>query len=595
MSATSSEAQWPVFRRAARTVVVVDLVESVRLIEQNEEDTVRRWQAFVGEVVTKLLPPHGGRLVKSLGDGLMVEFEAVPPAIQCAIAMQAAIAASNAGRPNEQWMCLRVGAHVADVIFDERDIYGAGVNLVARLTTLAGPGEIVVSADVRDRLVPGLDAEVEDLGECHVKHLAHTVRAYRVGPVGERPVIADVQSIASQVPTIAVIPLTVRAPQGNDGFVGDIIADDIIAALSTASHWRVISRLSTAAFRDGGFAPADLHQHLQATYVLSGACHIVGSKVRISVELADVRTQTVVWADTIAGRVEDLTDPSGELTASIVQQVGAAIFSHELRRSRAKPMPTVESYTLLFASIALMHRLSYRDFERSRSMLEHLIERHPHAPAPKIWMAKWHVMKAAQGWSHDPAEEGRLAHVWAQRGLEAHPDHAAGLAIDGLICSYLLRDLDAAGERFEAAIASNPNESLAWLFSSARHAYEDRGDEALACAQKALGLSPLDPLRYFYLSFAANASLAAGNYAGAISFARESARANCTHSPTFRSMAIAQVLSGDVEAARESVRRLVAIEPSFSLQGFRARYAGARAKHAQTYFDALATAGAPEA
>src|SRR5205814_2755191 len=176
MSGTSSEAQWPMFRRAARTVVVVDLVESVRLIEQDEEDTVRRWQTFVGEVVTTLLPQHGGRLVKSLGDGLMVEFEAVPPAIQCALAMQQTIQQSNVGRPSDRWMCLRIGAHVADVIVDEHDIYGSGVNLAARLATLAGPGEIVVSADVRHHLTAGLDADTEDLGECYLKHLQAPVR-----------------------------------------------------------------------------------------------------------------------------------------------------------------------------------------------------------------------------------------------------------------------------------------------------------------------------------------------------------------------------------------------------------------------------------
>src|SRR6185369_10494691 len=144
----------------SRTVVVVDVVESVRLMEQHEDDTIRRWQSFVGEVVTQLLPPRGGRLVKSLGDGLMLEFESVPPAIQCALAMQQAIQPHNQGRPSEQWMCLRIGAHVADIVVDERDIYGSGVNLAARLATLAGPGEIVVSAEVRDGLVPGLDADV---------------------------------------------------------------------------------------------------------------------------------------------------------------------------------------------------------------------------------------------------------------------------------------------------------------------------------------------------------------------------------------------------------------------------------------------------
>ena len=155
MTANQSEAPWPALRRASRTVVVVDVVESVRLMEQDEDDTIRRWQSFVGEVVTRLLPQSGGRLVKSLGDGLMLEFESVPPAIQCALAMQQAIQPHNLGRTSEQWMCLRIGAHVAEVVVDERDIYGSGVNLAARLATLAEPGEVVVSTEVRDSLVPG--------------------------------------------------------------------------------------------------------------------------------------------------------------------------------------------------------------------------------------------------------------------------------------------------------------------------------------------------------------------------------------------------------------------------------------------------------
>ena len=178
MTATSFDAHWPVYRRAARTVVVVDVVESVRLMELDEEDFVRRWQAFVGEVKTKLLQAHGGRLVTSTGDGFLLEFEAVPPAIQCAIAMQTAIAQTNEGRAADRWMGLRVGAHVTDVFVDEHDIYGSGVNLAARLTTLAGPGEIVVSADVRDGVLPGVDGEVEDLGDFDLKGISKPVRAF---------------------------------------------------------------------------------------------------------------------------------------------------------------------------------------------------------------------------------------------------------------------------------------------------------------------------------------------------------------------------------------------------------------------------------
>ena len=175
-------------RSAVRTVVVVDMVESVRLIEQNEEDTVGRWQAFVAEVTAQLLPKQRGRLVKSLGDGLMLEFEDVPAAIGCCHLMHQAMQSLNQGHQKPQWMQLRIGVHVADVIVDELDLYGTGVNLAARLAGVAGPFETVVSAEARDRLTAGLDAEIEDLGDCYLKHFPHAVRAYRVDkPSGFSP------------------------------------------------------------------------------------------------------------------------------------------------------------------------------------------------------------------------------------------------------------------------------------------------------------------------------------------------------------------------------------------------------------------------
>ncbi len=594
MARNLTDADWPLYRRAARTVVVVDVVESVRLMEQDEEDTVQRWQVFVGDVVNRLVPRYASRLVKSLGDGLMLEFEAVLPAIECAIAMQTAMSKANQGRAADRCMRLRIGVHVADVIVDQHDIYGSGVNLAARLTTLAGPGENVVSADVRDRLTPDLDADVEDLGDCHVKHLSRPVRAYRVGAAGADPVIQHKNIAANELPVIAVIPLTVVSSETDAGFVGDIIADDIIAALSTSVNWRVISRLSSAALRDRGIEPSVLRSHLKATYVVSGTCRVASKRVSASVELSDIRTGTVVWAGTVTDKVSALMAPNGEFTSPIIEHVGAAIFGHELQRARTRPMPTLESYTLLFAAIALMHRLSIRDFERSREMLQHLVERHPHSPAPRIWMAKWHVMKVAQGWSAHRDEEAQLAQAWVRGGLEMQPDHSIGLAIDGLVSAYLFRDLDTAGNRYETALAANPNESLAWLFASARHAYEDRGEEAMASATMALSLSPLDPLRYFYLSFAANAAVAGGHYVEAIELARQSVKANCTHLPTVRAMTIAQALSGQVKEARVSARRMLAIEPNFSLRKFREQYPGADGKHARVYFDALEQSGVPE-
>ena len=423
MTATPIEAQWPVLRRAARTVVVVDVVESVRLIEQDEEGTVRRWQAFVGEVVTRLLPKYGGRLVKSLGDGLMVEFGAVPPAIQCAIDMQSTIAKANQGRATEQWLCLRVGAHAADVIVDDLDIYGSGVNLAARLTTLAGPGEIVVSADVRDLLAPGLDGDIEDLGECRVKHLQKPVRAYRVGAVGPKPIIGPPTGAAASLqPTIAVLPFDCLSAGAGVEVLGDVVADAVIAQLSTAAMTRVISRLSSSLLRGRRATPGEVRATLGATYVLNGSYHLAGSRVVVSAELADARSAEVIWAERITVPMLDPLQADSELVHRIHVGVHTAVMNCEMRRASTLPLPTLESCSLLIGAIALMHRASHTDFEPARLMLEHLIERAPRSPIPRAWLAKWYVLGVTRGWMDDSAVNAKQAIEQTRRALDVDPN-----------------------------------------------------------------------------------------------------------------------------------------------------------------------------
>jgi adenylate cyclase len=231
---------------------------------------------------------------------------------------------------------------------------------------------------------------------------------------------------------------------------------------------------------------------------------------------------------------------------------------------------------------------------RDSAMLQHLTERHPRSPEPRVWMAKWHVLGITQGWSADPQAQTVAAHESVQRALDHQADHALGLAIDGLISGYLNGDLDASERRYQQALVLNPNESMAWLYLSALHAYRDRGDEAVACATTASHLSPLDPLRYFYDSFLANALLSAGRYGESIDVGLRSVRANCTHMPTYRSLAIAQVMGGQVDDARKTMVRLLATQPGYSLEEFKTRYAGRDGRHADLYAQALRAAGLPE-
>ncbi|MCW5665078.1 MAG: hypothetical protein KIT35_14710 [Piscinibacter sp.] len=584
----------PGIHRLRRAVVVVDLVDSVRLIDGDEAGVIDRWRRFVNEVRTEVLTGDGARMVKSLGDGMLLEFRHAPPAVAAALDMQRRIGRYNEGRGSDAQMWLRIGAHTCEVVADELDIYGSGVNLAARLSRIAGPGEIVISPDLRDELIPGIDVHTEDLGECEVRGLHGTVRAHRVVPVDGLPAVHWPDSLVDARASIAVLPLRMLAAGDEAQAVAELIVDDIIQGLSVTPHWRVVSRLSTVVFRGRDVTLAELHERVGATYVLSGSAVVNGGRVTLRVELADAQHADVVWADSLGFEFAALLLPDHVATRPVIDGVASAIFRYEMRRSRSQPLPTLRSYTVLFAAVGLMHRLSLHDFERAWELLEQLAERHPHAPEPLAWMAKWHVMKVAQGWSHEPLAQAGKASTMTERALERQSDHALALAIDGLSAAFLRGDLDTAERRYGAAIEANPNEALAWLFLSALHVYRDRGAQAAEAAGRALSLSPLDPMRYFFDSFAATAMLAAGRYDEAIALGRRSIRANCTHLPTYRSLAIAQALSGDEAGARESVRGLLRVDPAYSIAVFRERYAGRASAHVQRYADALRSAGLPE-
>ncbi len=590
-------------QHATATLLIVDVVESVRLMEANEEDAVRRWQNLVGLVVHDVLPQHDGRMLKSIGDGLMLEFASPRPAVHAALHIQRLCHGANQGVPPAMRMHLRAGVHTAQYVKDEHDIYGADVNLAVRLTTLAGPGEIIVSAPVRDQLTPVLDGDIEDLGDCYMKHLVAPVRAYRVGSAGAAPVIEPGSSRPLDLrPTIAVIPFAARGADPGHALIGEAIADELIAALSKTAELHVISRLSTTVFRDRAASPegalADIRQHLGATYVLSGRCTVFGAQMSLFVELAEADGGRIVWADNLKGNIAGLFNPDDEMLSRIVSAVSSAVMKHELGRAQNHALPTLEGYTLLLGAIAMMHRTDYHDFDKARQMLEHLIQRSQRHPVPHAWLAKWHVLKVQQGWATDVNVETRLALDCTKAALDSEPSNSLALTIDGLVHTNLLGDLDRGLESYISALSHNPNESIAWLLRGMLHAFkgETEGKDAVIASTKALYLSPLDPIKYFYDSLAASASITGGNYERAIELATRSLKANRTHTSTYRALAIAQSLSGDVVSARATVKSLLNLDSSFTLTKFLDRYPGRKCapEFAQKLADALALAGAPQ-
>ncbi len=366
-----------------------------------------------------------------------------------------------------------------------------------------------MSATVRDQITADLDADIEDLGECYLKHVPQPLRAYRVGPPGPRVVVEHSVAVADMLPSLAVVPFATRDPGDSHQVIGEVLAEELIGDLSRSAELNVISRLSTTAFRGRGATLAQISSTLNANYVLSGEYRVRNQRVTIDAELTESKSGHIVWSRRHRGQIASVLSGRRELIDQIAADVSVAIMSQELQRAQSHALPTLKSYTLLIGAVALMHRLSPNDFALARELLETLIERVPRHPIAQAWLAKWHVLRVWQGWSPDPQQDAQLALRCTKQALEADPHCSLALAVDGFAHTNLLKRLDVAQERYDLALLSNPNDALAWSLRGALHAFTGNGQQAVTCTRRALRLSPIDPHRYFYDSLAASAYVSA--------------------------------------------------------------------------------------
>ncbi|MFZ5550163.1 MAG: adenylate/guanylate cyclase domain-containing protein [Pseudomonadota bacterium] len=570
-------------------VLVADLVESVRLMQESERHAIARWRGFVDEVMRHVLPRHQGRLVKSLGDGLLVVLPDASLACRCAGEMHAAISRRNAGMDPRQQMALRVGIHVADVVLDGLDVYGAGVNLAARLASLGRPGDVVMSSEARDGLIPRRDPEVEDLGNCYLKHFAEAVRAWRItaGPTGH---LAYPAGAALPLPSLAVIPLVEDDREARPSPYTMGVADELSACLARFSTILVISRPSIAVAIEQRLRPSEGFALLDVSWIAEVRCRPSGAALQVMVALREATGATSLELATVlpVSRGADQSADLEGLARSIVNVLAQEVAAAEAHR----PLPNVESHALLLAAIYRMHRMARDESDRAKLALDELAARHPRAPEPHAWSAKWHMLRVAQGWATDSSEEAARASFHVQRALDAHPDHPLALAIHGQTQVYEYGRLDIADEVIRKAVARGPNEPLAWMFLSNLQAHQGRGREAMAASDRALALSPLDPTRFLLEMFAAQAALCAGEPECAGRLAAASLRHNGMHLPTYPAFIIAHVLSGDVASAREVAGRYLRLSPEASASRYASRFRGPQ-NQGRLFAEALISAGVP--
>ncbi len=574
-------------------MLIADVVESVRLIEADEEGVVSRWLTLVRHVETDLISQGNGRLVNALGDGFMLEFNDAREAVSAALAIQHFSRRQNFGLPPDLHLLLRIGIEVGDVILQTQDVFGHSVNLAARLAGLAGPCEIVISAQVQCQITSGLDADIEDLGDCYLKHVRNPVRAFRIGPPGPRPTIEPGFSLENLLPTIAIIPFTSRCMDSRHDLLGEILAEEIIRKVSGSPELNVISRLSTTGFRGRHATLTTINAHLDADYVLSGIYRVDGQHISLDAELAETKSGHIVWVRRFTDQVPSIVDGEGELIDSVVADVMTTLVLNEVQRARSQALPTLDNYTLLIAGITLMNRVSRQSFEEAGNLLQTLLNRATRQAVAQAWMANWHVLRVTQGWSPDPSQDARLAQACTNRALDVDPECSLALAIDGSIHTYLLKQLDDAQLRYQAAIETNPNNGLAWLLKGTLHAFMDEGKQAVQDTSRALMLSPLDPQRAFHLSLAATACLVDGRHQRAIELARQSLSIDRFHASTYRAKAIAEWQLGLKDEARATVQELLALAPDFTVSKYLKSTPAAPFKTGQEWAKALEGAGVP--
>ncbi|WP_332738543.1 adenylate/guanylate cyclase domain-containing protein [Hydrogenophaga sp.] len=565
----AGETALPLPQQRHKVVLVMDLVESVRLMAANEAAVVNQWRGFVHHATSTVLPDCKGRMVKSLGDGMLVEFDQPTDAVRAALTLHKYFAPLNDTLPVNQQLFLRAGLNATHLYADENDVYGHGVNLAARVADLAAPGETIITASIFDGIVVGMDAEVEDRGENYLKHWPEPVRTWAVHPVS-----AGSSAIRAQVPegtaldfrpSIAVVPFETRSHVTEQFVIGELIADGVIAQLARSPDLRVISRLSTTAFRGRTSSAGEIGRHLEATFVLGGSYVTYGDKVVIMAQLTDNRREEVIWADRLTGDVRDLMEAQSALLDALCSACSKALLNDVVQRTLVLPLPQLDSNALLLGGITLMHRSTPRDLQRSHQLLEAVVERHKRVATPWAWLAKWHIMQVVQGLSAEPARDFQRAIDTADRALDLEPASSLAMAIKGHALCHLGEDVDASHRLLQEATQSNPNDPMAWLYNSVWSTMWGTPEDSMVEAENALHLSPLDPQKYYFEMMLANSYLATGRLSQAVDLCRSSLAKNRYHLPTLRAMLIAQFEMGLVNEARETFALIMALQPDFTL------------------------------
>ena len=485
--------------RRLAAILAADVAGYSRLMGANEESTLAQLKAVRKEIVDPRIAAHHGRIVKTTGDGLLAEFASVVDGSRCAVEIQRAMAEQNADIAPDRRIEFRIGIHVGDIIFDDNDIFGDGVNIAARVEGIAEAGGVCLSDDARRQIRGKIDIACEDMGLQTLKNIAEPMRAWRIriadaiAPAKTGVALASQPLPVPDKPSIAVLPFQNMSGDPEQEYFADGMVEDIITALSRFKSLFVIARNSSFTYKGKAVDIKQVGRDLGVRYVLEGSVRKAGNRVRITGQLIEAATGRHLWADKFDGALEDVFGLQDQVTASVVGLIAPTLEQAEIERARQKPTDRLDSYDFYLRGMALANRRE--SLAVAREMFRKAFEQDPEYGAAYA-MAAWTLLmeQSLDGvplTSEMRADAIRLAHSGSRVG----GDDAFTLARSGHVLTYLGHEYDRGVAMVEQAVALNPNLAVAWFSLGWVALMCGEAERAIEGFDRMIRLSPLDPLR----------------------------------------------------------------------------------------------------
>jgi TolB-like protein/class 3 adenylate cyclase len=579
--------------RRLAAILAADVAGYSRLIEADEEGTLNRLKALRAEVIDPKIAGHHGRIVKTTGDGLLVEFASVVDALRCAAELQTAIAENNAPLPSDRRIEFRIGINVGDIVVEDGDIFGDGVNVAARLEGLADPGGICVSARVREDAAGRLDLAFEDMGEQALKNIARPVRAYRVVRSGGSALPQPSSGLAlPDKPSIAVLPFANMSGDPEQEYFADGMVEEIITALSRIRWLFVIARNSSFTYKGRAVDVKQIGRELGVRYVLEGSVRKGGNRVRITAQLIDATNGAHLWADRFDGLLEEVFELQDKVAISVAGVIEPTLRQSEIERARRKRPDSLDAYDLYLRALPYAFVSMPEDADKALALLGKAIELEPDFAAAHAIIAFCHEQRYLRGGMQEETRIAALRH--ARHAIAAGGDDAAALATAGFVIAVTGHDYEAALTAFDRSFALSSSSALALGYSSIVRAW--KGDDAIAVEQanRAFRLSPFDPLIYLPYVGLAYAHFAAGRFEETVAAASLATQSNPRFSVPQILHAAALGCLDRSEDARIALQRLIELVPGITVATaiLSARYVDP--KNIAALENALRRAGLPE-